>query len=130
MSPMPIAELPATAQAFVGVIGYGPTVELIRHFGGQRIRFAKTVGSAAFEAVAEVVGPLNARKLGEAFSVEETYVPRCLKAMKGIERQQIAARFDALLAQGHGSRAAANLLAGEFSKSYRAIEIIVNSAPA
>jgi hypothetical protein len=124
---LPATALPRFAQELVRLVGYKATMELIRHFGGQRIRFAKTEGSAAFEALSEVVGPHAARVLGESLGDEERYIPKCFRAMKALEKRQIVARFDAQLAAGFGSRAACNLLAGEFGKSYRAIEIIVHS---
>lgn len=125
--PLPISALPRLAQELVRLIGYNAAMELIRHFGGQRIRFAKTEGSAAFEAVAEIVGPHAALVLSTAYGGEEQYIAKCFQAMKGLERRQIVARFEALSADGLGSRAACNALAGEFGKSYRQIEIIVNS---
>lgn len=124
---LPITALPRFAQELVRLVGYKSTMELIRHFGGQRIRFAKTEGADAFEAVSEIIGPHAARTLGEAFNGDDQYIPTCFRAMKDIEKRQIVARFEALARDGVGSRAACNVLAGEFGKSYRQIEMIVNS---
>jgi hypothetical protein len=126
-APLPVSALPRFVQELVGVVGYGAALDLVLHFGGQRIRFAKTEGSAAFEAIAEIVGPAATRALAAAFGDEERYVPTCFRAMKDLEKRQIVARFEAQLAAGLGSRAACNVLAREFKKSYRAIELIVNS---
>lgn len=124
---LPIAALPRFVQELVRLVGYGAAMELVRHFGGQRIRFAKTEGSAAHQAIAEVIGSAAARLLGQALDGEEQYVPLCARAMKDLEKRQIVARYEALEREGHGARASCNLLAREFRRNYRSIEIIVNS---
>lgn len=122
-----IEQLPQSLQEIAKVIGVEATMDLVRHFGGTRLHFAKT-SCKAFTKVAEVVGIDKALILGETFNDNELYLPTAYHALKKIERTEMIRRYNEMLANKLSARVACNDLAREFGKSCRQVENIVNSA--
>ena len=120
--------LPPVIQELIRLIGHGKTMALVKEFGGQNLLIPKTDASDAWHALAEVIGEPATKKLAEGFGQEHVYIALCHQAMKIDQRRRIVARYDKLLKDGHGSRAAVEMLVREFRPiSYRWVERIVNS---
>lgn len=119
--------LPATIQTIVGLIGHGPAMALVRELGGQDFRFPARREGSNWEALVEIVGPREARRLQEHFAGSETYIALCDNALRADRNRRMITRYDALLAAGHSSRGAVGILVQEFRPiSNRSVEKIVN----
>ena len=122
--------LPAVIQWLVETIGHGPTMALVREFGGQELRIPCADGNDTWAALVEVIGERAMKKLAAAVSVAkcEIYIAKCERALKQDRNRQIIARYEKMLRDGHSGRGAVSMLVREFKLSYRQIENIVNAS--
>lgn len=112
-----LAHLPRTARDLVDLIGLPATLILIEARGGQVITVPKRkrkAGEELFEDLADLVGAAAAGKIVGRYGGEYLTIPSCKRAAHAVRDAELQARFDALLAEGLGSRAVANRLAAEF----------------
>lgn len=73
-----IPHLPPFAQELVDLIGFEPTMALVRAFGGIPLSIPKRVsGGANYEAIAELVGQEAADKLVARYGGDRVKMPRC-----------------------------------------------------
>lgn len=121
--------IPAGIQEIVGIIGHGPTMELVRAFGGQEPRIPKTSASDTWEALVEIIGEQLTKRLSEAFGGEVIYIALCAEALRNDRNRRMIAQYEKLIGNGHSSRGAVSVLVREFAPiSNRQVENIVNSA--
>lgn len=119
--------LPPTIEIFVSLIGHGPTMELVRAFGGNDFRFPARREGANWEALVELIGERLAGRLLDRFAGDEVYIALCTKAVRADQNRKMITRYDALLAEGHSSRGAVSILVRENAPiSNRTVEKIVN----
>lgn len=77
-----IPHLPPFAQELVDLIGFEPTMALVRAFGGIPLRIPKrSSGGANYEAIAELVGQDAADKLVARYGGDRVKMPRCQRLM-------------------------------------------------
>lgn len=120
--------LPPTIEIFVSLIGHGPTMDLVRAFGGNDFRFPARREGANWEALIELIGERQAARLIERFDGDEVYIALCDRALRADRNRRLIARYDTLLGEGHSSRGAVSILVREFAPiSNRSVEKIVNS---
>lgn len=120
--------LPAVIQEIIRIIGHGRAMTLVREFGGQNLRLPKGEGSDTWAALAETIGDRATRALCAEFGGEEVYIALCDRALKHDRNRKMIARYEKLLAQGHGSRGAVSVLVREFRPiSNRQVENIINA---
>lgn len=82
--------LPPLLQRFVGLIGIGPTMELVRRFGGVRVYVPTPERATPDHPWAAIIGADNLLALAREFGGEEHFqLPRAERAMKAVRNARI-----------------------------------------
>ncbi len=77
-----IPHLPPFAQELVDLIGFDPTMALVRAFGGIPLRIPKrNTGGAGYEAISEIVGQEATDKLICRYGGDRVKMPRCQRLL-------------------------------------------------
>ncbi len=90
-----ITHLPPFAQELVDLIGFDPTMSLVRAFGGIPMRIPKrNGGGASYEAISELVGHEAADKLVARYGGDRVKMPRCQRLLVVERWRRIIADYE------------------------------------
>lgn len=119
--------LPATIQTIVAHIGHADAMAMVQALGGREFRFPCSKTSDNWEYLVEIVGIKSADKLFEVFRGTDVYIALCSNALRADRDRRMITRYDELLRNRYSSRAAVNIIVGEFAPiSDRTVKKIVN----